>query len=158
MAADGYIDRDYVANTLGRGWIDAISGKVSIELFCRQASAVIASDLGKNGYTAPSYDALTAEAASVTKDFIQAATCGRVMVAIAGANEVRVDLPADWAAHACVVAYERIASEDGGVKLDLDLDTLAAVGGVGFSESDPAVSVSDGSNPARATRSNLAGY
>ena len=84
------------------------------------------------------------------------ATEALVAYSLSKIPEVSQSLPEGWDKSPQTIALEGILSGD--VTLSLSLTTISAVGGVGFSESDPSVSVADGGRPQRASRKELAGY
>jgi hypothetical protein len=168
MAVAGYIDRAYVANSLGHDWIEAVSERVSVEHVIKQATSNVRADVRKLGYDPPApgaaFESLNDEtnpASQETYDILQSATLGHVYVTLSIIPDARVELPDNWHKHAGYIAMEKIRVEPGddrAVELALPLRPRAAVGGVVTTEASPTVSISQGSNPARATRAKLADY
>ncbi len=149
-----YINETILATYMGQAVVDAIEAKAGVDLntTIEQASDIIASYLRNSGYAPPD----TTTPSDIADKTIHAAVAAIVWEALASVPEVSIKLPDGWATHPCVLARDGILN--GEAQLSMSVSTISAVGGAGFTNSDPTLSVSEGGRPQRASRKELASY
>lgn len=147
MAADAYVDEEYVTKHLGANFTEAIQRIQGVDLvqIIASATAMMQGYLRNSGYAVPT--------PSTDDELVKLGTLWPIRMALSMVPEASIPLPKDFDKLSEFITFKGILSGD--LPLGLAPSQIGAVGAMKFSDSSADSSTG---LPQRASRANLRGY